>query len=93
MPEKRLSNERLSELIALAHQDPNRGGDWMQDTDSALLELQSRRKAESELYWALKGLRGAVDGIGLSYPHLDECKTRAISALRSAESEGVGNAD
>lgn len=69
---ERITDARLSELIALAAQDPHTS-EWHRDTDAALLELQDRRKADRDTPVTPVDLDGVVSCGACTYSFEDEC--------------------
>lgn len=57
-----LTDQRITELIALSKQDPF-DSDWHRDTDAGILELQSRRKSDAAVEEMRKALESCQDAM------------------------------
>ncbi len=74
--------DQISRLEGMAAGDPT----WdLSDNDQAAIRTLLDQR--NELLEALNKLRGAIDGIGMEYPYLSECKAIALKAI--AKSEGI----
>lgn len=96
-----IPDQRLSELISLAAQDPGPLSDWLQDTDAALRELQERRQRDAIVVDMLTALKESSTRLDILLTRGDLCtdkrderitrqwRKRIVLAIQRAKEAGL----